>query len=116
MISCSDTRLEPSRLFSLEPGDVFSIRNVANLVPSYSTVDHPCETAAGLEFAVTKLQVPHVVVLGHSHCNTKPVLGDMEDGWRYTPGLPPKIAPVFGLSCAKTWRAQWLTFTHSSGW
>ncbi len=68
MISCSDTRLEPSRLFGLSRGEVFSIRNVANLVPSYSSVENPCETAAGLQFAVTKLQVPHIVVLGHSNC------------------------------------------------
>lgn len=68
MISCSDTRLEPSHLFALDPGEVFSIRNVANLVPDCSTLDGPCETAAGMEFAVTRLQVPHLVVLGHSHC------------------------------------------------
>ena len=79
MISCSDTRLEPSRLFALDPGDVFSIRNVANLVPSYSTVDHPCETAAGLEFAVTKLQVPDLVVLGHSHCIGIRTMMDLPD-------------------------------------
>ena len=58
---------------------MFSIRNIANLVPRYSTADHPCETAAGLEFAVTRLQVPHVVVLGHSHCIGIRTMMDLPD-------------------------------------
>ena len=68
IVSCSDTRMEPSRVFELYPGEVFSIRNIANLVPIYSRPNYPCETAAGLEFAVKILRVPHIVVLGHSNC------------------------------------------------
>lgn len=68
IVSCCDARLEPSSLFELYPGEVFSIRNIANLVPIYSKLSYPCETAAGLEFAVSILQVPHIVVLGHSDC------------------------------------------------
>ena len=68
IISCSDARMEPSRVFELYPGEVFSIRNIANLVPLHSRRNYPCETAAGLEFAVKILRVPHIVVLGHSNC------------------------------------------------
>ena len=55
-------------MFELYPGEVFSIRNIANLVPLHSRRNYPCETAAGLEFAVKILRVPHIVVLGHSNC------------------------------------------------
>lgn len=68
LITCCDARLDPSLIFDTEPGELFVIRNVANLVP-------PCEhdsayhgTSAALEFAVTVLEVPEVVVLGHSSC------------------------------------------------
>ncbi|PCI54446.1 MAG: carbonic anhydrase [Alphaproteobacteria bacterium] len=68
IVSCSDAQLEPSRLFGVYPGEVFSIRNIANLVPTYSNAQFPSETVSGLEFAVKDLQVPHIVILGHSNC------------------------------------------------
>jgi carbonic anhydrase len=68
MIGCSDSRVDPAILCHAEPGDVFTVRNVANLVP-------PCEsdvshhgTSAALEFAVTTLEVEHIIVLGHDGC------------------------------------------------
>lgn len=69
VIGCSDSRVDPGLIFNAHPGEVFTIRNVANLVP-------PCEpeadsrhgTSAALEFGVCHLKVRHIVVLGHSEC------------------------------------------------
>ena len=68
VIACSDSRVDPATIFGSRPGEVFVVRNVANLVP-------PCETGGGrhgvsaaLEFAVTKLNVEEIVVLGHGAC------------------------------------------------
>ncbi|HHO59716.1 MAG TPA: carbonic anhydrase, partial [Thiotrichales bacterium] len=58
----------PSILFDLEPGDIFVIRNVANLVPPFETRGDYHGTSAALEFAVTCLQVKQIVVLGHANC------------------------------------------------
>jgi carbonic anhydrase len=68
MISCCDSRVDPSILFDVEPGDIFVIRNVANLVPPFETKGDYHGTSAALQFAVTCLQVKQVVVLGHANC------------------------------------------------
>lgn len=68
VIACCDSRVAPTTIFNARPGELFVVRNVANLIP-------PCEpygdydgTSAALEFAVTGLKVDHVVVLGHAFC------------------------------------------------
>lgn len=68
LIGCSDSRVDPGLLFGTQPGEMFVIRNVANLVPPFETVGTYHGTSAAIEFAVRKLQVEHVVVLGHSGC------------------------------------------------
>ncbi len=68
MVSCCDSRVDPSILFDVEPGDIFVIRNVANLVPPFETKGDYHGTSAALEFAVTCLQVKQIVVLGHANC------------------------------------------------
>jgi len=68
MISCCDSRVDPGILFDVEPGDIFVIRNVANLVPPFETKGDYHGTSAALEFAVTCLGVKQVVVLGHANC------------------------------------------------
>lgn len=68
MISCCDSRVDPGILFDVEPGEIFVIRNVANLVPPFETKGDYHGTSAALEFAVTCLQVDQVVVLGHANC------------------------------------------------
>lgn len=69
MIACSDSRVDPSILFDASAGEMFVLRNVANLVPPYQQDDGSYHgTSAALEFAVRHLGVEHVVVLGHSAC------------------------------------------------
>ncbi len=90
VIACSDSRVNPSIVAKAEPGELFVLRNVANLVPPYEPDSHYHGTSAALEFAVRDLEVAHVIVLGHSHCGGIRCLceghGDGEereflDGW-----------------------------------
>lgn len=68
LIACSDSRVDPAIVLQADPGDLFIIRNVANLVPPYEREGHYHGTSAALEFAVQQLNVAHVIVLGHAHC------------------------------------------------
>ncbi|MBF0152675.1 MAG: carbonic anhydrase [Magnetococcales bacterium] len=68
IVACCDARVDPAIIFDVAPGDIFVIRNVANLVPPFEAEGHYHGTSAALEFAVTGLQVQHVVILGHANC------------------------------------------------
>jgi carbonic anhydrase len=68
MIACSDSRIDPSLKFGAEPGDMFIVRNVANLVPPYEPDNAHHGTSAALEFAVQALEVPNIIVMGHARC------------------------------------------------
>jgi carbonic anhydrase len=68
IIACSDSRVDPSLLTRSEPGDIFVVRNVANLVPPYEPDAHYHGVSSALEYAVCHLQVEHIIVLGHSQC------------------------------------------------
>lgn len=68
LITCSDSRITTQLLFGAGPGDLFVVRNVANLVPSYHDGELHMSTTAALEFAVTVLEVKHIIVVGHSVC------------------------------------------------
>ena len=65
-ITCSDSRITPEGLFDLKPGDWFVLRNVANAVPPY--VQTEIAVVAALEFALLELNVPHIIVCGHTDC------------------------------------------------
>jgi carbonic anhydrase len=68
IVGCCDSRVSPEVIFDASPGELFVIRNVANLVPPYAPDGHYHGTSAALEFAVQALRVKHIVVLGHAHC------------------------------------------------
>jgi carbonic anhydrase len=68
VIGCCDSRVSPEVIFDASPGEIFVVRNVANLVPPYETGGEYHGTSAALEFAVQALQVKHIVVLGHARC------------------------------------------------
>jgi len=68
VIACSDSRVDPSQIFDTSPGEIFVVRNVANLVPPFENDGSRHGVSAALEFAVTQLEVEEVVVMGHGSC------------------------------------------------
>jgi len=68
VISCCDSRVHPAQIMDTNPGDIFVIRNVANLVPVNEPDGKSHGTSAAMEFAVKHLNVKHIIVLGHSQC------------------------------------------------
>src|SRR5712672_1665418 len=68
VIGCCDSRVSPEVIFDADPGELFVVRNIANLVPPYAPDDAYHGVSAALEFAVQALRVKHIVVLGHARC------------------------------------------------
>jgi len=68
MIACCDSRVSPEVIFDAGPGEIFVVRNVANLVPPYAPNDDLHGTSAALEYAVLALEVEHIVLMGHARC------------------------------------------------
>ncbi len=68
VIGCSDSRVSPEVVFDARPGELFVVRNVANLVPPYAPDKSIHGVSAAVEFAVQALKVRHIVVLGHARC------------------------------------------------
>jgi carbonic anhydrase len=90
VICCCDSRVSPEVIFDAHPGELFVVRNVANLVPPHSPTGLTHGVSAALEFAVQLLKVRHIVVMGHSHCGgvrayvehkSRPDPGDFIDNW-----------------------------------
>jgi len=68
VIGCSDSRVDPAMVFDAAPGEIFALRNVANLVPPYQPDGSLHGTSAAVEFAVRGLEVEAIIVLGHAMC------------------------------------------------
>jgi carbonic anhydrase len=68
LIGCCDSRVSPEVIFDTGPGELFVVRNVANIVPPFEMGGDYHGTSAALEFAVQSLEVKHIVVLGHATC------------------------------------------------
>jgi len=68
LISCSDSRVDPAILTNAAPGDLFVLRNVANLAPNYELDSKYDGARSAIEYAVRDLLVEHIVILGHAHC------------------------------------------------
>ncbi len=68
VISCSDSRVDPETIFSAMPGELFVVRNVANLCPPYETGGKFHGVSSAIEFAVLNLRIKHLIVMGHSGC------------------------------------------------
>src|SRR5262249_39362245 len=68
VVGCCDSRVSAEVIFDVGPGELFVVRNVANLVPPYSPDGHYHGVSAALEYGVTVLRVKHLVVLGHARC------------------------------------------------
>lgn len=68
VIACSDSRVDPALITDSTPGDIFVVRNVANVVPPFVDDGKTHGTSAAIEFSVKHLKVPHIVIMGHSKC------------------------------------------------
>ncbi|MEQ1754818.1 MAG: carbonic anhydrase [Micropepsaceae bacterium] len=68
VIGCSDSRVSPSVVLGAQPGDVFQARNIANIVPAYTTNPGPRSIGAVVEYAVKVLKVSDIVINGHARC------------------------------------------------
>lgn len=68
MVSCCDSRVDPSVILQCDPGELFIARNVANIVPPYEQDETQHGTSAALEFGICYLHVKHLIILGHSSC------------------------------------------------
>jgi len=84
VIGCCDSRVSPEVIFDARPGELFVVRNVANLVPPYAPDAGHHGVSAALEFAVAALKVKHIVVLGHARCGG--VRAFAEDAAPLSPG------------------------------
>jgi carbonic anhydrase len=89
VIACSDSRTDPQMVFNAAPGELFVLRNVANLVPPYGPDGEPHGVSSAIEFAVRALRVPDIIVMGHAMCGgikallegTPPELSDFVGPW-----------------------------------
>ncbi|PIE06825.1 MAG: carbonic anhydrase [Rhodobacterales bacterium] len=86
VISCCDSRVIPTNLFGLAEDDFFVQRSVANLVPPFGAGGPEQGTAAAVQFALTALKVPHLIVMGHSNC------GGVHGYHRIATGKAPELA------------------------
>jgi carbonic anhydrase len=68
VVACSDSRADPALIFDAAPGELFVVRNVANLVPPYQPDGQLHGVSAALEFGVKALNVSRIVVMGHAYC------------------------------------------------
>ncbi|MFA6266314.1 MAG: carbonic anhydrase [Pseudolabrys sp.] len=68
VVGCCDSRVSPEVIFDASPGELFVVRNVANIIPPYAPDGQAHGVSAALEFAVAALKVKHIVVLGHARC------------------------------------------------
>ncbi len=84
VIGCCDSRVSPEVIFDASPGELFVVRNVANIVPPYAPDERAHGVSAALEFGVGALCVKHIVVLGHAHCGG--VKAYAEDAEPLSPG------------------------------
>lgn len=73
-ITCSDSRVDPALITQSEPGTLFVLRNIGNLVPPYSPQTRDCSSAAAIEYAISVLKIPDIIVCGHSHCGAMQAL------------------------------------------
>ncbi|MBX7229200.1 MAG: carbonic anhydrase [Burkholderiaceae bacterium] len=78
VIACCDSRVDPAMMTGADPGELFVIRNVANLVPPYRHEAQAPGIRAAIEFATKSLEVEHIIVLGHSSCGGIHALMDCE--------------------------------------
>lgn len=88
IVACCDSRAAPETLFDAAPGELFVVRNVANIVPPYGPDAGFHGTPAALEFAVQELKVGHILVMGHGRCGGVRAFREHRDGMATEPLSP----------------------------
>ncbi len=68
VVACCDSRVDPALILQCDPGDLFVVRNVGNIVPPFEKDEAHHGTSAALEFGICFLKVKHLILLGHSQC------------------------------------------------
>jgi carbonic anhydrase len=76
VVACCDSRVDPALILQCNPGDLFVVRNVANIIPPYEKDEAHHGTSAALEFGIRYLKVKHLILLGHSQCGGMQALLD----------------------------------------
>jgi len=105
-ITCSDSRISPNLITQTQPGELFILRNVGNLIPPYESMGG---MAAGIEFAVASLQVKDIIICGHSNCGAMKALLEPE-----TVGELPATKAWLAHARA-TERIMWESYGHLKG-
>lgn len=107
LIGCCDSRVDPAIIFDAQPGEMFVVRNVANLVPRYEPDQGHHGTSAAVEFAVRGLDVEHIVILGHARCGgVRALIEGQADNTDFIGGW---------MSTARSARDRALALTLSAG-
>lgn len=107
LIGCSDSRVDPAIIFDAKPGEMFVLRNVANLIPPHAPDVGHHGTSSAVEFAVRGLEVEHIVVLGHAQCGgVRALIEGNVEGTDFIKGW---------ISIARSARDRALALTLSSG-
>lgn len=79
VVSCCDSRVDPALILNCDPGDLFVVRNVANIIPPYEKDEAHHGTSAALEFGICFLKIKHLILLGHSQCGGIQLLLDNDE-------------------------------------
>lgn len=79
IVSCCDSRVDPALILQCDPGDLFVVRNVANIIPPYEKDEMHHGTSAALEFGICFLKIKHLILLGHSQCGGIQALFNHQD-------------------------------------
>ena len=96
IIACCDSRVETGLLMQAKPGELFTVRNVANLVPPYEPDEELHGTSAAIEYAVRDLKVDHIIVLGHAQCG----------------GIRAMITKAMGKEIDRDFIGPWVSLAH----
>ena len=94
IIACADSRADPATIFSAAPGELFVVRNVAALVPPYEEGGGYHGTSAAIEYGVTELAVPEIVVMGHGLCGGIAAAADARPAGRFIGPLVDLLAGI----------------------
>lgn len=115
-VSCTDSRVVPNLITKSLPGDLFTIRNIANIIPPYRVSDEFLATTSAIEYAVTILKIKTIIICGHSDCGGCKALYEPDEKFKSAPNfkswiklLEPIKKQVLKFSSDDPAKMAWLT-------